>query len=237
MSTALAVQGSPDMMGLLQIAIEKESAIDIIERLAAMQKESRNYQAEVEFNESMHRCQQKMKRISADCYNPQTKSKYASYSQLDKALRPIYTEEDFSLSFNGADCPLPDHERVLCYVSRGGHTRTYQADVPNDGKGAKGGDVMTKTHASGAAKAYGMRYLLKMIFNVAVGEDDDDGNLGGSMDEKDYVYHRESIEGADSLESLQKAFTAAYREALAAKDKQAMTSLIEKKDARKKELA
>jgi len=24
--------------------------------------------------------------------------------------------------------------------------------------------------------SYGMRYLLKMIFNVAVGEDDDDGN-------------------------------------------------------------
>ena len=35
---------------------------------------------------------------------------------------------------------------------------------------------MTKTHASGAAQQYGMRYLLKAIFNVAVGEDDRDGN-------------------------------------------------------------
>jgi hypothetical protein len=35
---------------------------------------------------------------------------------------------------------------------------------------------MTKTHAAGAAMSYGMRYLLKMIFNVAVGEDDRDGN-------------------------------------------------------------
>ena len=48
--------------------------------------------------------------------------------------------------------------------------------MPADGKGAKGGDVMTKTHATGAAVSYGMRYLLKMIFNVAVGEDDTDGN-------------------------------------------------------------
>jgi hypothetical protein len=54
--------------------------------------------------------------------------------------------------------------------------RRYQADMPADGKGAKGGDVMTKTHATGSGMSYGMRYLLKMIFNVAVGEDDTDGN-------------------------------------------------------------
>jgi hypothetical protein len=48
--------------------------------------------------------------------------------------------------------------------------------MPADEKGAKGGDAMTKTHAAGSAMSYGMRYLLKMIFNVAIGEDDDDGN-------------------------------------------------------------
>jgi hypothetical protein len=36
---------------------------------------------------------------------------------------------------------------------------------------------MTKTHATGAAMTYGMRYLLKMIFNVAIGDDDTDGNM------------------------------------------------------------
>jgi hypothetical protein len=51
--------------------------------------------------------------------------------------------------------------------------------MPADGKGAKGGDVMTKTHATGSAIQYGMRYLLKMIFNIAVG-DDDDGNAAGA---------------------------------------------------------
>ena len=66
---------------------------------------------------------------------------------------------------------------MLAYVSHvGGHTRRYEAAMPADGKGAKGGDVMTKTHAFGAATSYGMRYLLKMIFNVAIGEYDLDGN-------------------------------------------------------------
>ncbi len=49
--------------------------------------------------------------------------------------------------------------------------------MPADGKGAKGGDVMTKTHAVGAAKSYGKRYLLKDIFNIAIGEEDTDGNV------------------------------------------------------------
>jgi hypothetical protein len=44
----------------------------------------------------------------------------------------------------------------------------HRIDMPADGKGAKGGDVMTKTHAMGAAASYGQRYLLKLIFNIAV---------------------------------------------------------------------
>jgi len=124
--------------------------------------------------------QARMGRVSADAINPQTRSKYATYAQLDRHLRPIYTTHGFSLSFNaGTDAP-EGYVRVLCYVSHSaGHTRTYQCDMPADGKGAKGNDVMTKTHASGSAMSYGMRYLLKLIFNVAVGEDDDDGNSAG----------------------------------------------------------
>ena len=116
-------------------------------------------------------------RIAADATNPQTRSKYATYGKLDSVLRPIYTRHGFALSFDSGDTEKLDHERVLCHVShRGGFTRTHHKDMPADGKGAKGGDVMTKTHASGAATSYGMRYLLRMIFNVAIGEEDTDGN-------------------------------------------------------------
>lgn len=226
---------APDMMSLLQLAISKESAIDVIERLAAMQREARDYQAIEDFNNAMHRCQSQMKRISADCYNPQTKSKYSSYAQLDRALRPIYTREGFSLSFNGADCPLAEHERVICYVSRHGHTRTYQGDIPNDGKGAKGGDVMTKTHASGAAKSYGMRYLLKMIFNVAVGEDDNDGNvLELSKSDRDAMFA--AIATAATIDDLKSAYLSAVRQAKMANDSPLSTELEAAKDVRKGEL-
>lgn len=153
---------------------------DKMERLYALMERQQQHQAEVAFNDAMSAAQGKMGRISADATNPQTRSKYATYGKLDHALRPIYSSHGFSLSFDSTDSPKEDHARFLCYVSHSaGHTRTYRIDMPVDGKGAKGNDVMTKTHAVGSGASYGMRYLLKMIFNVAVGEDDDDGNAAG----------------------------------------------------------
>jgi hypothetical protein len=57
--------------------------------------------------------------------------------------------------------------------------RRYHVDMPADGKGAKGGDVMTKTHATASALTYAKRYLLLQIFALAIGESDDDGNAAG----------------------------------------------------------
>lgn len=150
--------------------------IDKMERLLAMQERVLERNAESAFNESMRGAQGEMRQVATDANNPQTRSRYATYAAIDAALRPIYTRHGFSISYGTADAP-EGYVRVLAYVSHvGGHTRRYEAAMPSDGKGAKGGDVMTKTHAFGAATSYGMRYLLKMIFNVAVGEYDLDGN-------------------------------------------------------------
>lgn len=155
--------------------------VEKLERMWAMYDAERKRQAEQEFNRAMNRAQARIRRIAADAENSQTRSRYATYQQLDRALRPIYSEDGFSLSFDTGDPPAELTVRVVCYVSHeAGHTRTYHADIPADGKGAKGGDVMTKTHATGSAMSYGMRYLLKMIFNVAIGENDDDGNSAGA---------------------------------------------------------
>lgn len=151
--------------------------IDKMQRLFSMRKEIAQEIAEREFNAAMNACQAEMRPIAADAENPQTRSKYATYAKLDKVLRPIYTKHGFSISYDEADSPKPEHVRCLAYVSHsGGYTRTYRRDMPADGKGAKGGDVMTKTHAVGSAHSYGDRYLLKGIFNIAIGEDDTDGN-------------------------------------------------------------
>lgn len=157
----------------------RDPAVDIdkLQRLMEMRKTIETESAEKAFNIAMKAAQAEMGRISADAENKQTRSRYATYAKLDSVLRPIYTKHGFSLSFDEDESPKPEHIRCLCYVSHeAGFTRTYRKDMPADGKGAKGGDVMTKTHATGAASSYGSRYLLKGIFNVAIGEDDRDGN-------------------------------------------------------------
>lgn len=153
--------------------------IDKMERLVAMQERAQARAAEQSFNEAMSKAQAEMRRVSADSSNPQTRSRYASYAALDKSMRPIYTKNGFALSFGTEEGAPADYVRVTCHVTNSGFTRKYQIDMPADGKGAKGGDVMTKTHAVGSAATYGQRYLLKMIFNVAIG-DDDDGNRAGN---------------------------------------------------------
>ena len=165
---------------LLQViaraAADPSVDIDKMERLLAMQERVMERNAEAAFNESMRAAQGDMRQVATDANNPQTRSRYATYAAIDAALRPVYTQHGFSISFGTGDAP-EGYVRVVAYVSHvGGRTRQYKADMPADGKGAKGGDVMTKTHAFGAGTSYGMRYLLKMIFNVAVGEYDLDGN-------------------------------------------------------------
>lgn len=183
MSAVITTDHEPrsDAAALIQ-AIERAAlnpAVDVekMERLFALQERMIARNAEAAFNQAMTQAQSEMGRISADCTNPQTRSEYASYGKLDSVLRPIYTRHGFALSFDEGESPKEEHVRVLCHVSHtAGFSRIYHKDMPADGKGAKGGDVMTKTHASAAAQSYGMRYLLKGIFNVAIGEDDTDGN-------------------------------------------------------------
>jgi hypothetical protein len=161
----------------------KDPTVDVtkFERLIALMERGEARKAETAFNAAMSAAQREMRPVAADAFNPSTRSKYASYEAIHSALRPIYTAHGFGLSFNTAPAASPDHVVILCLVTHEmGHSREYQVDMPADGKGARGSDVMTKTHAVGSAVSYGMRYLLKMIFNVAIGEDDDDGVRAGA---------------------------------------------------------
>jgi hypothetical protein len=177
----------------------RDPAVDIdkMQRLLDMKEKMELRVAEQAFNDAMRIAQEKMRPIATDSDNSQTKSKYASYAALDRAVRKIYTDAGFSLSFDAGEGAPSDTVRVVCFVSCAGYTRQYHVDMPADGKGAKGGDVMTKTHAAGSAFTYGQRYLLKLIFNLAIGADDD-GNKAGAVliNEKQVT---ELIELADEI--------------------------------------
>lgn len=178
-----AQSGSAAIISMIERAARDPSVdVEKLKELIAIKREFMAIETEQAFNASMALAQSEMRRVETDSNNPQTKSKYASYAALDRALRPIYTKHGFSLSFNTEPGAPAGEVRFVCFASAHGHTRKYQADLPADGKGAKGGDVMTKMHAVGSAMTYGQRYLLKMIFNVAIGKDDDGNAAGGGQE-------------------------------------------------------
>ena len=88
---------------------------------------------------------------------------------------------------------------------------------------------MTPIHADGAADSYAKRYLLKDIFNIAIGEEDTDGvGTNGELAEK-----VEWISNAKDPEELMKLFKQAYAqfEAIPA----ALRVIVDAKNARRKE--
>jgi hypothetical protein len=168
-------------MAMIEKALTMGTNPETLGKLMDLQERWEANQAKKAFGEAMMNAQADMRPILVNAENSQTRSRYATYEALDAAIRPVYIKHGFSLVFGTADCPLPDHVRVICEVSCAGHTITPHIDMPADGKGAKGNDVMTKTHATGAAITYGRRYLLGMIFNLTITKDDD-GNSASNPD-------------------------------------------------------
>ena len=229
-------------MGMIQsaftAAIQQGAALEVVDRILNAQKEMIAHQELIAFNDALARVQAKCRRIGVDRENPQTHSKYATFDKLDDAIRPLYIAENLSLTFDTEDCDKPDTVRVICDASLGGYTRRYRIEMPADGKGAKGNDVMTKTHATGSAISYGKRYLLTMIFNLKVGAVDDDGNAAGgrrsqSMNDEAFIEHQDNIDNAGSLDELHRFYLAAVKAAKALGDTQAEAAFIRSKDARK----
>ena len=228
----------PILVMIQSAARDPEADVDKMERLMAMYERQQEKHSEAAFNKALNASQRDLTRIAADATNPQTRSRYATYAALDRAIRPVYTKHGFSLSFDTGDTDKPETVRIICHVSHeSGHTRSYHADMPADGKGAKGNAMMTATHATGSAMSYGMRYLLKLIFNVAIGEDDDDGNRAGrdietiSQEEADALDRvADKVEGGAKRlrEYLHKRFGSADPINIPAKEYKSVLSVIER---------
>lgn len=170
---------APDTTGyrdaILRAAADPAFDVAKLERLIAVQEAKEMRAADLSFNVALACTQADMKTVSNDCVNPQTRSKYASYGALDKECRPVYTQHGFSVSYTTEPSSDPNTILMVGMLNYGPISRRYQIPIPIDTKGARGQDVMTRTHATMSATTYGKRGLLTMMFNIATA--DDDANL------------------------------------------------------------
>jgi len=173
--------GSNDsILGIIARAASDPAVnVDKMERLYAMLKEENSRVAEQQFNEAMRQAQMEMPKIVKDARNPSTNSRYVQLETLSKVAVPIYTKHGFSLIFSEGESPNAAKIRVLCNVKHdGGHSCEFHLDLSPDDMGAKGNPSKTKIHGEGSTFSYGQRYLTKLIFNLTIVGEDDDGNQG-----------------------------------------------------------
>ena len=251
MTTELAIEKrAPTTIEIIQQVLASggkaaEMAVVVKELVALKQSEERfqwereERQAKIDFDDALNRCQ---KSIGIILPNRGRKSQrslekpdifWLDYVGLDAVLRPIYTEEGFSISFSEIEDSKPGYVGMKATVCRSGISREYFKYLTTEGAF----DKMPKADAEASAASRVKRYLMLQIFNIAVGIDKDEKSPYGdgmTNDEgADWVAAIES--GGDAIEVME-SWTKATAAARKIEDYKAMTIFTEARDKRLKEL-
>ena len=175
------VSSSDAMIAMIErVATNPQADVDKMERLIKMKLDLMDRDAEQQFNIAMVAAQMEMPKVVRDKENKQTNSKYASFEAIEEYAGPTMSQHGFAPSFGTADCPKENHYRVTCdLMHNGGHRRQYHADIPADTVGIQGKVNKTATHGFGSSVSYGRRYLITLMFNITIIDEDDDGNKAG----------------------------------------------------------
>lgn len=144
--------------------------LDMQERLLARQ-------AEIEFNRDFAAATLEMPHITKrGVIDMGSKGKiaFATYEDLDRAIRPIEAQYGFIRSFSTDKSDIPGVLITLHLRHRAGHAIQSTRQLPPDpGPGRNG------LQAIGSASSYGKRYLTKDIWNILTDGEDDDGTSTG----------------------------------------------------------
>jgi hypothetical protein len=175
----VVVTTTADMDLVERLVSNPDVDVEKLQKVLDMQEHAMDKAAQRDFNAAMVVAQKNMPIVGKDKNNTQTKSKYSSYEAILKATQPVYTAAGFSVSFYEEDAKADGEIRVCADIMHeGGCTVKRHIDIPIDNAGIAGKVNKTATHAKGSSISYGRSYLIKMIFNIPTG-DDDDGNGAG----------------------------------------------------------
>lgn len=211
-----------------RVATNPDADIAKLEKMLDMQERILTRNAMVAFNAAMAEMQSDIPVIAksgAIVVNGQERSKYARFDDIMKVIKPVLQQHGFAVSFRTESGEgMVKVTGILMH--REGHREETSMALPLDSSGSK-----NTVQAIGSSTAYGKRYVLCALLNIATGDEDDDANALGNLDElADTIT---DISGAGTLAELQATFKAAWNAFPATADRKRLTSA---KDARKKEL-
>lgn len=172
-----------NIFSVLESAVQKGMDADALTKLVDLQERIAKNEAEQSYNSAMKKAQGAMPKIIKTKTNKQTNSMYADLGAINEQITPIYTKHGFSLSFTEGVAKRDNDIRIICYCSHEkGHTREFFTDLPIDNVGMQGTVNKTMVHGIASTFSYGQRYLIKMIFNLSIDEEDDDAQASGKTE-------------------------------------------------------
>ena len=133
--------------------------------------------AEIEATQAFQRVLKRMPRIRKngviDFGGKNKAIPYAKWEDVHDAIKPIYEEENFTLSF---DTVPKEGSGLICVAKllhENGHLITSSFGVPLDQSGGK-----QPIQGMGSSGSYGVRYATRNLFNLVFEGEDDDGRMG-----------------------------------------------------------
>lgn len=164
------------MQAMMQAVTNPAFDADKLKLIMEQLHKQQDREAEAQFNKAMLDCQMELPTIIKDSKG----DKGIQYAKLEKIMArcmPIIQKHGFAPSWSTEDSPIPDHYRIVCLLSHSpsGFTRRYQWDLTNDSKGAKGEPNKTPVQGFGSSMSYGQRYGFRMMFNLILAGEDNDG--------------------------------------------------------------
>lgn len=178
MSQAVATRDETGgYLSFIERALHDDSfPIEKLEALLRMQREVMTEQSRREFNFAMSEAQSEMMPVIRDATNTHSGTKYARLGTIVAQMQPIWTKHGFAVRFGSEPSPREGWSRVTCTVSHaGGHAEVNYLDAPPDSAGQQGKTNKTPVQAVGSTVTYLRRYLVTMVFNIVLADDDDDG--------------------------------------------------------------
>lgn len=191
LGTPATLAGGLDLSAAMNAAAQLgKDGVEVIERLHAIHKEERAFNARGEFAVAMAALKSELPPITktvpgmhgASRVGTRTKGCYAPIDTICEVLDPLCAKHGFSYRFDRSF--ENGKEWALVHVThKGGHTETtrYPAMDDEPGKGK------TPLHARGSGDTYARRYALTAAFAIVTADPDDDGKAASMEASKDPV--------------------------------------------------
>jgi len=163
--------------GLIKIALNKNSSIEIMERLLAMRQKLRDEQAEIEFRSAMSKFQGEVpvidKKKIVKNKSGGERYRYAPLEDIIKTIQPILSDCKLNYDIDTEITRDPNGIKVMVEVFHiFGYSKKSSFWVPVDPD-----TYMTDQQKWASAQTYAKRYAFCNAFGILTGDEDNDTNI------------------------------------------------------------